>query len=325
MGVAFSQIFPPQPNWTERDLPSQQGKVFIVTGGTSGIGYELASILFQAGAKVYIAGRSETRVQAAIEKIKSLSKGASTAGDLQYLHLELDDLGSIKASAEAFKARESKLDVLFNNAGVSLPPAGSVSKQGYELQLATNCLGPLLFTQMLLPCLQTAAKTAPRDSVRIIWTSSQVVDLIAPTGGIAMSEIENSSTDQTKNYVISKTGNWFLASEMARKVEIHGILSLTQNPGSLKTNLLRHQSWVYRLAVSPLLHNPKMGAYTELYAGLSPEVTAQVNGGYLIPWGRVHPAPRGDLLLALKSVEEGGTGQAADFQGWCEKQIADYR
>ena len=147
MGATFSQFFPPNPDLTEKNLPNQKGKVFIVTGGASGVGFELATILYQAGAKVYIAGRSNTNAKEAIERIKSSLHGASDGGELEYLHLELDDLSTIKASAEAFQKKESKLDVLFNNAGVSQPPLGSKSKQGHELQLATNCLGtPSLHT-----------------------------------------------------------------------------------------------------------------------------------------------------------------------------------
>jgi NAD(P)-dependent dehydrogenase (short-subunit alcohol dehydrogenase family) len=323
MGITFSQLYPPGPTLTERTLPSQKGKVFIVTGGASGIGRELVTILFQAGGKIYIAGRSETNAQQCIEDIRSSVKIVSSAGQLEYLPLDLSDLGSIRFSAEAFKSKESKLDILWNNAGVSSPPIGSVSKQGHELQIGTNCLGPFLFTQLLLPLLQAAAQGSPQGSVRVIWTSSLMVELSAPKGGIIMADLASPPSDKTKNYVASKTGNWFLASELARKVGPQGILSMTQNPGNLSTNILRHAKWM-RLVSFPLLYHAKMGAYTELWAGLSSELTVEMNGGYVIPWGRVHPSPREDLLDALRSVEEGGTGQAGEFWKWCEKQTLEY-
>jgi NAD(P)-dependent dehydrogenase (short-subunit alcohol dehydrogenase family) len=122
MGATLSQIFPPPATLTEENLPNQKGKVFLVTGGASGMGHELARILFQAGGKVYIAGRSEEKARKAIAEVKALEHDASTAGELEFLLLVLDDLSTIKASAEAFKSRESKLDVLFNNAGVSSLP-----------------------------------------------------------------------------------------------------------------------------------------------------------------------------------------------------------
>lgn len=323
MGTLWSQFFPPAPSLTEKNLPSQEGKVFIVTGGASGIGFELSKILYHAGGKVYIAGRSEAKALESIKSIKSStstsrSSTQSTKGQLAFLYLQLEDLSTIKASVENFISKESKLDVLWNNAGVSLPPQGSKSVQGYELQLATNCLGPLLFTQLLLPAL----KSAP--SARVVWTASQVVDMSAPKGGINLADLTSTPKDQAKNYALSKTGNWFLASEFAREVSATGILSLVQNPGNLKTNLLRHAIWM-KYAAYPLLHNAKMGAYTELWAGLSPELTTDNgSGAYVLPWGRLHPSPRGDLLEALKAEEEGGTGVAHEIWKWCIDQIAAY-
>lgn len=323
MGGTFSQMFPPTAGLTEKNLPSQRGKVFIVTGGASGIGQELATILFEAGGKVYIAGRSESKAQHAIKIIRSSVKNASSSGQLEYLHLDLDDLSSIKSSVENFGMKESKLDVLWNNAGISLPPVGSKSKQGHELQMATNCLGPFLFTELLLPLLRNAAQSSPRSSVRVVWTSSLIIESSAPNGGMVIAELDSQLQDKTKNYVTSKVGNWFLASELAREVRVNGIISVTQNPGNLKTNLLRHAQWM-KYASYPLLYKPRMGAYTELWAGLSSELTTEMNGSYVVPWGRRHPSPRKDLLDALKNTQEGGTGQAAEFRRWCEKQVGRY-
>lgn len=323
MGAQFSQFFPPTATLTEMNLSSQKGKVFIVTGGSSGVGFELARILFGAGGKVYIAGRSEENALIAIDKIKSSIQDSSATGQLEFLHLELNDLSSIKTSAEDFKSRETKLDVLWNNAGVSMPPAGSISKQGHELMMATNCLGPFLFTQLLLPILKATAQTSPPGSVRIIWTSSQTVDLQAPKGGLDVAKLDTPSTDPVYKYVVSKVGNWFLASELASKVDTNGILSVTQNPGNLNTNLLRNAWWM-KMAAYPLLYPARMGAYTELWAGLSEELTMENNGGYVVPWGRVHPGPRQDILDCLKGEEEGGNGKAKEFWEWCEGKTIDY-
>jgi len=330
MGATWSQFFPPTPTLTETTLPSQVGKVFIITGGASGIGFELANILYHAGGKVYIAGRSESNARRAIELIQSSSPSiASSVGQLEFLQLELDDLSTIRASANVFKSKESKLDVLWNNAGVSLPPVGSTSKQGHELQLATNCLGPYLFTQLLLPCLREAATTSSAGAVRVVWTSSQTVDLSAPKGGFTMDQITAPPADKTANYVASKTGNWFLASELASTVEAHGILSVVQNPGNLKTQLLRHAPRMMTTMAAPLLYEARMGAYTELWAGLAPELSREEEkmracAGYVVPWGRLHPAPRKDLLLALQSKENGGSGRAVEFREWCEEKTRDY-
>ncbi|PYH89174.1 NAD(P)-binding protein, partial [Aspergillus ellipticus CBS 707.79] len=275
MGAQLSQFFPPRPTFTPDDLPRQSGKVVLITGAASGIGFELAKMLYHKGAKVYIAGRFEANARAAIEARPS----NKLLGILEFLPLHLDDLTTIKTTVDAFRLKESKLDLLFNNAGVSQPPVGSVSKQGIELQLATNCLGPFLLTQLLVPLLEaaTASDATTAGSVRVVWTSSQAVELSAPPEGIIMSELTNPPQDAVRNYVTSKLGNWFLAEEMARRYSAQGIVSVAQNPGAANTNLLRNARWM-KILSWPLLHSPVLAAHTLLYAGLSPDLSLENNG-----------------------------------------------
>ena len=322
MGATWSQLFPPTPQFTEKALLSLKDKVFLITGGASGVGFQLATILYHAGGTVYIAGRSEANANKAIQEIKSVASDVSSVGTLHFMFLDLEDLATIKPAANQFKKHEAKLHVLWNNAGVSMPPLGSISKQGHELQMATNCLGPLLLARLLTPCLQAVAEDS-KGVGRVVWTSSLVVDTSAPIGGIDLAQVKSPPADQTQNYATSKTGNWFLASEFGRQEA--NIISVTQNPGNLKTNVLRHAPSLTKILSYPLLYNAKFGAYTELYAGLSPELDdVNKSGSYIIPWGRSHPSPRKDLLDALESEESGGTGQAREFMVWCDAQIADY-
>lgn len=324
MGTTFSQLFPPTATYTEKNVPSQKGKVFLITGGYSGVGYELASIVYQAGAKVYVAGRSEEKAREAIEKIKSSTKESGNTGELVFLKVDLANLTTIKSSVAEFQSKESQLDVLWNNAGVSWYPKALKTAQNWDLMLGTNCFGPHLFTQLLLPSLQAAAKKSRPGQVRIVWTSSMVVDGGAPKGGLIWSELTTPPNDQIRNYINSKTGNWFLASEYAKRVKSDGILSLTQNPGNLKTGLMRHVR-LLEFFIQPLLYHAKFGAYTELYCGLSTDLTMEDGGAYIIPWGRRHPSPREDLLNALKSEEEGGTGLASKFYYFCEEKTTKYK
>lgn len=324
MGIVWSQFFPPKPTLTEATLPSQKGKVFIVTGGYSGVGFEICKILYQAGGKVYLAGRSEEKAQEAIAAIKSGSPNSE--GDIVFLPLKLDDLTTIKPAVEKFTSAQSRLDVLFNNAGVSNPPPGSISPQGHELQLATNCLGPHLLTQLLLPTLQQTARNEPPASVRVIWLASIVVDASAPANGVNLDELlRPKGIKMNRNYENTKVGNWFLANDLAKQAGPDGILSVVVNPGNLKTNLTRHlPSWVPFL-VAPLLYPPIMGAYSELWAAFSPELTLSDGGKYILPWGRLHPKPREDLLNAMRPKEEGGTGDATLFLQYCHDQIAEFK
>ncbi|KKK25335.1 hypothetical protein P175DRAFT_0496448 [Aspergillus ochraceoroseus IBT 24754] len=331
MGAQLSQFFPPRPTFTEKNIPSQKGKVFLITGGTSGIGFELAKILYRKGAKVYITGRTEAKAQNAIQAIQR-AVPQSEGGQLDFITLELDDLASIKTSAEAFKAKEPKLDILWNNAGVSQPPLGSVSKQGIELQLATNCLGPFLFTQMLLPLLDAAVTAntnanvdASAGSVRVVWLSSQVVELSAPPEGIIMAELSSPPRDNVRNYTTSKLGNWFLSAEFARRYGAeHAIVSVALNPGAANTSLLRNAR-LMKILSWPLLNSPKLAARTELFAGLSPDISMENNGCYVIPWGRIHTAVAPNLLNAMKLKEEGGTDRAKEFWDFCEERTNGYR
>lgn len=323
MGIIWSQLFPPAPVLTEKNLPSQAGKVYIVTGGASGVGLELSRILYHAGARVYIAGRSEAKARNAIDSIKESPSTSATdlrSGELHFLLLQLDDLSTIKATADTFKAKESRLDVLWNNAGTGAFPSAPPSAQNLEYHIATNCLGPFLLTRLLLPVLRNAPARG-----RVVWTSSMLVDAAAPPGGgLDLAELGQLPTDANQLYTASKVGNWFLAAEMARRYPVEGPLSVAQNPGNLKTGAWRHQSKLMVAVLAPLLYSARFGAYTELWAGLSPEVRETHNGALIVPWGRWHPNPRVDLVRALTPKEQGGEGRAEAFWDWCERETAKF-
>jgi NAD(P)-dependent dehydrogenase (short-subunit alcohol dehydrogenase family) len=190
--------------------------------------------------------------------------------------------------------------------------------------MGTNCLGPFLFTKLLLSHLLAAAKSSPPASVRIIWTTSVTVDTNASKGGITLSDLSTPPANKLLNYASSKSGNWFLASQFAKLLKKDGIVSLTQNPGNLSTKGWENAPKVAQVIFSYINHPPKYGAYTELWAGLSEEVGIEDGGRYAIPWGRWHGRPRKDILDALKTKEEGGTGQAGEFWKWCEDQTRRY-
>jgi NAD(P)-dependent dehydrogenase (short-subunit alcohol dehydrogenase family) len=195
-----------------------------VTGGSGGIGKELVTILYQRNAKVYMAARSATKAEAAIEEIQRIHPDST--GQIVYLNLDLNDLTTIKKSADEFIAKETRLDVLWNNAGVMTPPDGSKTAQGYELQLGTNNLATFLFTHHLLPIMKETAKVAAKDSVRIIWVSSSAVAL-APKPAIDFSNMDYKKAENTwAKYGRSKAGNVLHSVELARRTADQGIISL---------------------------------------------------------------------------------------------------
>ena len=243
MAELLKSSFPPKATIMEKNLEDQSGKVsipfilfsrlatyssqvFIVTGSTAGIGEQLAAILYQHNAKVYVAARSEEKATKAIKEIKDLHPNST--GQIAFLHLDLSDLTTIKKSAEEFLSKEDRLDVLWNNAGVMIPPQGSKTVQGYELQLGTNNIGHFLFTKLLRPILVKTASAAPPNSVRVIWVASMAAQL-APKPAI---DFENMDYKKDKiawnKYCRSKAGSVVHAAEFARLTKAEGIVSMVR-------------------------------------------------------------------------------------------------
>lgn len=323
--IAYSQLFPGKPTFTDKDIPPQTGKIFIVTGGNAGLGFHLVKILYQKGAKVYMLSRSESKAKNAITTIKADPGIAIPGGEIKFINLELDDLASVKSAAESFSAQETKLDVLWNNAGIGAAELGIRTKQGHELTIGVDALGPYLFTQLLLPKLIAAADTAPPNSVRIVFAGSPIIETNAPKGGIIIPELRKPTIEPITNYAMAKCGNWFLASEFSKILSKHGVISLANNPGNLKTAIWDSAPWLVRMIMSITMYPPLYGAYTNLWTGLSESITIDDGGRYAVPWGKWHPGMKEDLLLASRSESEGGTGQAEEFWKWCEEVTKDFR
>jgi len=312
----------PAPTLTEKTLPDQTGKVFIVTGASSGIGRELTEILYSHNARVYVAARSIEKANAAIEALRT--KYTSSTGSLVFLHLNLNDLTTIKASATEFLEKEQRLDVLWNNAGVMIPDQGSKTAQGYELQLGTNNLAHHLFTRFLAPILVETVKSAPKGSVRVVWVASSAAKAFAPDHGVDMQNLDYKiDKGAWHKYGVSKAGNILQAKAFASRHEADGVVSVALDPGNLKTDLYRNMpKWQAPIA-NLVLKDPIYGAYTELYGGLSSDITISNTGAWIEPWGQIK-TPRADIEKAGKTKEEGGSGVGEEFWGWCEKEVAAY-
>jgi len=310
----WQQIYPPPPRFTEKNVSagSHVGKVFIVTGANQGVGLALVKHLYHTGATIYMAGRSLKKIQAAIDEVNATSPAPSTPAILKPLELDLLDLGTIRPAAASFAAQESRLDVLWNNAGATFP-ANSSTKQGFEAHAGSHCVAPLLFTQELLPLLQAAVPTAPKDSVRVVWTGSAMIQTMAPKGGVDFTRLEKPTTKMELDYSAAKSGNYFLTVEGARRWGKDGIISVCQNPGQLSTSMNDRFGKIMGPIVRALfLYPAKTGAYTLLYAGLSPEVNQANNGAYIWPFGKIKPVPNASVHQAVAD------GKARDFWDWCE-------
>lgn len=205
------------------------------------------------------------------------------------------------------------------------PPLGSKDSHGHEQQIGTNCLGAMLFSELLVPTLKNTAASSPAGSVRVTFAASMAI-YYSPTGGVDLTtgSPKDFPTNEM-NYAQSKGGSVLLAAEFARRYGKDGIISLSWNPGNLRSELQRHMSPILAKVLGwTLLYPTYFGAYTELYAACSPEITESHNGAFVAPWGRVIDT-RKDFALASKSEAEGGTGNASKFWDWCEKEAAPYK
>lgn len=197
-----------------------------MTGSSGGLGKELVKLVYQRNAKVYIAARSETKARAAIKEIQEAYP--DSRGQLEYLYLDLSDLTTIRGSAQDFLKKEHRLDVLWNNAGVMMPPQGSKTAQGWELQLGVNTIGTLLFTEQLHAVLGTTAHAAPKNSVRVVWVSSGSA-MTAPTPAVDFTNMDYKRDESSyMKYSRSKAGNVIHSAEFARRAAGEGIVTIVR-------------------------------------------------------------------------------------------------
>lgn len=271
------------PEWTVADIPSQQGRTALVTGGNgypqdgrSGLGYHAALALAQAGADVTIASRDRARGEEAVRRIRAEAAGAT----IRFETLDLANLASVRAFAERMRAGGRGLDILVNNAGVMGRAGREVSVDGFERVFATNTLGHFVLTALLLPLLQQG-----RDP-RIVWVASMRTAEALPLDNLQLRE----SYDYAAAYDNTKLANLLLAFECERRSRATGwgVSSYAAHPGVARTNLIPNgpgldsaEGWRFRWL--PFLFQPAaQGALPMLYAATSPQAVA---GDYYGPTG----------------------------------------
>ncbi|KAF3766605.1 NAD(P)-binding protein [Cryphonectria parasitica EP155] len=324
----WTHFFPPRPKFTDKDVPDLTGKVCVVTGSNTGIGKDVARILYLKNARVYMACRSEQKALRAIDAIRTDKEAAHSRGELIFLPLDLCDLSKTRNAAQSLVKKEDKIHVLFNNAGVLSSPGDPwrKTKQGYDIALGVNCVATFLFTRLLTPTLAATAQAEQQpNTVRVIWLSSFGLELEGV--GVVLDNIHYEKPEShTRRYGLSKTGAWALGVEYARRhSRSDGIVSVPLNPGNLRSELARDQGIAIKILVELLCYPVINGAYTELFAAFSPEVTVESDWSkeWIIPFGRFYPL-RPDLPKATKTEAEGGTGGVSKFWEWCEDQVKEY-
>jgi retinol dehydrogenase-12 len=219
--------------------------------------------------------------------------------------------------------------------------------KGFDMEFGINCLAPFLLTSLLLPIMQTVSSQFchPNTSIRVVWVAS-LLNLSTPPGGVqlvpsATATPSSKTTSWTPkqlegmpHYMQSKAGVYFLSQEFGRRTlpstsshttpsdpnSPNNVLHICLHPGFLRTNLQRHAPAPLRSIMGAVFKGPKHGAYTELFAGLGPDLK---QGDFVIPWGRKGCVPE-HLKKSLNVGEDGLESVSARFYDWCGEQVKPF-
>ncbi len=300
VGGALAQT-PPDPAWSVADMPSQEGRIFVVTGGTSGMGFEDAKALAAAGAQVVIAARNPQRGQEAIERIRQEVPDAK----VQFEAVDLSDLSSVRALGQRLGATLPRIDGLINNAAIMAPPERSTSVDGFEMQFATNYAGHFVLTAEVLPLLRKS------DAARVVTLSS----IAAHRGRIDFDDLQSVRAYEPMTvYAQSKLACLMFAFELQRRSDAAGwgIQSMAAHPGVSVTELVARgpglDSEQGRQWASNREHfqTAAQGAVPTLYAATATEAQG---GAYYGPTGQQEV--NGPLGLAMVPPAASDTTVAA--------------
>ncbi|MEU5550335.1 SDR family NAD(P)-dependent oxidoreductase [Micromonospora sp. NPDC047793] len=256
--------------WTTANIPDQRGRVAVVTGANTGLGYETAKALAARGASVVLAVRDVTKGQQA---------AAGIAGDVTVQALDLTSLDSVRSAAGELRSRLDRIDLLINNAGVMYTPK-QTTRDGFELQFGTNHLGHFALTGLLLDLMR------PVPGSRVVTVSSVGHRIRAD---IHFDDLHwERSYGRVAAYGQSKLANLLFTYELQRRLAPHGTtVAVAAHPGMSSTELARNSPAALRLPLTwlaPLItQSPAMGALPTLRAATDPAV---LGGQYYGPGGR---------------------------------------
>src|SRR5215216_7747200 len=231
-----------------------EGKVVLITGGTSGIGRAAATALAAMGAEVVVSGRSRERGESAVEEIRDTSGNEKVSLMLADLAVQAE----VRGLAEEFRDRYDRLDVLVNNAGI-IQSKRTQTPDGIELTLAVNHLAPFLLTNLLLDLLK---KSAPS---RIITVSSEA----QRWGKMDLDDLQSKRSYRALPvYGKTKLANIMFTYELAERLEGTGVTANCIHPGGVNTNFGNNQGGpmnrLFRL-FKPFMRSPEQGADTLVY------------------------------------------------------------
>lgn len=249
------------------------GKTCLVTGGTSGIGKEIAFGLAKLGGSVVLVGRDKAKCEAVVKEITQRLVNHDIS--VSFLVADLSSQSSIRKMAQEFRKEHQHLDILVNNAGV-FKARHEITKEGTEFTFAVNHLAPFLLTSLLIDRLKASGNS------RVVTTSS-----IAHRGArIDFDDLQfqRKRYNGIRAYGQSKLANILFTRELARRLEGTSVTANCFHPGGIRTNLARDNPWYYRLIwyiATVFLASPEKGADTGIYLASSPELNG-ITGKYFV-------------------------------------------
>jgi len=252
--------------WTEKDVPDQSGRVAIVSGSNTGLGYDNARVLAARGATVVMAVRDTAKGDAAADRIRQLTPGAVVVVQ----KLDLGSLESVRTAGAELAAAYPRIDLLINNAGVMYPPK-QTTVDGFELQFGTNHLGHFALTGLLLNNLLSV------DGSRVVVVSSIAHNIRAKID-FADLQWETRRYDRVASYGQSKLANLMFAYDLQRRLAAAKAktIAVAAHPGVAATELVRHVPGAGLPGVSwlsgRLLNTSELGALATLRAATDPSV-----------------------------------------------------
>jgi retinol dehydrogenase 12 len=273
----------------------------VVTGANTGIGKATAEGLARVGWRVFVASRSAAKGEAAVSAIRA----ATGSESVFFLPLDLADLPSVRARADAFLARGEPLHVLVNNAGVA--GVHGRTRQGFELTFGVNHLGHFLLTRLLLDRLVSSAPS------RIVTVAS---DAHYSAGGIDWEAVRRPARGLTgmHEYAVSKLCNVLFSQELARRTAGTGVHSYALHPGVVASDIWRRVPWPVRPIVTRNMLSVEQGATTSLYCATSPSV-AEDSGLFYQSCARRDPSPVATPELGAELWERSEAWTAAYVPG----------
>jgi len=270
--------------WTENDVPDESGRLAIVTGSNTGLGYDTARVLAGRGAHVVMAVRDTAKGEAAADRIRQLSPGAQVS----VRKLDLGSLASVRDAGAEMASEYPRIDLLINNAGVMYPPKQTTT-DGFELQFGTNHLGHFALTGLLL------GNLLPVEGSRVVVVASIAHNIRAKIDFEDL-QWEHRRYDRVAAYGQSKLANLMFAYDLQRRLAAANTktIAVAAHPGVAATELVRHIPGAGLPGVNwlsgRLLNSAEMGALPTLRAATDPAVKG---GQYWGPDGfrelRGHP------------------------------------